>query len=310
MNSHPFVSAIIVNYKSADYAIDCIQSLLDQQNVRLEIIVIDNASGDGSTEKLSSVFSNKIQLIESETNLGFGKANNLAARMAKGNYLLVINPDLKLLTPLDLAILVAELYKTANAGVIGPQISEPRHNHLVRPKLSYKKQRLLRFTPDIALLPGNIAWILGACMLFPTKAYQTIGGFDEDFFLYGEDTDICLRLRKAGYIVAWTDKVKVEHWGGASEISAAAYDKWTRKKRGFYLFCIKHYSPADSKRIMHKAMWDCRIKILALNCQKYLIWKNPASTQLQIRLDRLRAELDVVQASLKQYPWNCLSTHK
>lgn len=302
MNVEPYVSAIIVNYKSADHAIECIHSLLRQHGVKLQIIVIDNASKDGSVEKLLSLFPTEIQLIQSEDNLGFGKANNLAAKIAEGDYLLIINPDLKLLASDDLANLVMELHKTANAGVIGPQVTEPRRQRLVKPKSQYIQQRYLKSSPAIHGLPGRIAWILGACMLFPAHTYRSIGGFDENFFLYGEDADICLRLRKAGHTVEWTDKVKVEHWGGASEMSAATYDKWRRKKKGYYQFCIKHYAESDAKRIMRKASFHCRIKLLGLTWRKCLFGTASFSSHSKSEIDRLQAEYDVIHELCRTYP--------
>lgn len=291
-SSRPHVSAIIVNYKTSDYAINCIRSLLRQQDVSVQIIVVDNASGDGSAEKLLRAYPTEIQLIQSESNSGFAKANNVAAKIAEGDYFLVINPDLELLGTHDLANLVSELTKTKNAGVIGPRILEPRRDREVKPKSSYSQQRYLKATPGIHQLPGEIAWILGACMLFPACIYQQIGGFDEDFFLYGEDADICLRVRKASYVVAYTDKVTVEHWGGASETTAISYDKWRRKKKGYYQFCLKHYDETDVRRIIQKGLFRNRIKLWGLKGRQYLRWGSPIS--LQTRIERVQAEHDVL----------------
>lgn len=300
MHLKPYISAIIVNYKSAEHAVDCIYSLLKQQKVKLQIIVVDNASNDGSVERFVSLFPTEILLIKSEANLGFGKANNLGAESARGDYLLIINPDLKLLAPDDLANLVSKLDEVPNAGVIGPQIIEPRRNRVVKPKLQYIRQSDLKATSELSGLPGEIAWILGACMLFPAHVYRSIGGFDETFFLYGEDADICLRLRRTGYTIAWTDKIKVEHWGGASEISAATYDKWRRKKKGYYQFCIKHYSLSDAQRIMRKALLHCRIKLFSLICRKYFQKVFQTSRSFDFETDRLQAERDVIEEMLNE----------
>lgn len=297
MNTYPHVTAIIVNYRTPDHAIDCIRSLIHQKLVRLQIIVVDNASGDDSVQKLLATYPNEIQLIQSEENLGFARANNLAAKSAKGDYFLLINPDLKLMNSDDLASLVAEIDKVDKAGVIGPSITEPRRKRLVKPKFSYSEQAHLKRTPSLNQLPGKIAWLLGACMLFPAQVYREIGGFDEDFFLYGEDADICLRVRKAGYIVAWTDQVTAEHWGGASEASSLSYDKWRRKKRGYYQFCLKHYDASDVSYILRRNLLRNRIKFWGLKGQYYFQWGD--RSLLSSAMERVRAEQDLLFDLLK-----------
>jgi len=299
-NPHPYVTAIIINYKTADYAVHCVHSLLQQKAVRLQIIVVDNASGDGGVHKLHSAYPTEILLIENFENLGFAKANNLAAKYAEGDYYLIINPDLKFTKNDDLANLVAEMNHLDQAGVIGPRIMEPRRNRKVGPKFSYSEQRYLKATQSIHQLPGEIAWLLGACLLFPAEVYRGIGGFDEDFFLYGEDADICLRVRKSGRIVAWTDQVTAEHWGGASETSALSYDKWRRKKRGYYQFCLKHYDASDVTHILRRNALRTRIKLFGLKGRYYLPWGK--RTSLSSDIERVRAENDVLWELLKSQP--------
>jgi len=244
------VSAIIVNYKSGAYAADCVASLLKQDVAGLEIIVVDNASGDDSVATLRSTCGDSIHLIESRENLGFGRANNLAAAQSRGKWLLLINPDTQLLAPETVSTLVAFMEANPQIGIAGPEIHEPSKHKFVLPRKYYPSEKKLKYTASLKSLPGRHAWILGACMLIEKSVFERIGGFDSDFFLYGEDTDICLRVRQLGYEVGYCEDAKITHVGGASEQSASTLDKYLRKKRGFYLFCRKHY---DNRDVLHIA---------------------------------------------------------
>lgn len=293
-NQDPFVSAIIVNYRSSEHAICCISTLLQQRNVKLEIIVVDNCSNDDSVLKIRAAYPDQVYLIENQRNDGFGKANNLAASQASGDYILIINPDIKLLKPDDLLQMVTMMEENPTIGMLGPNIIESRRNKRVSPKLHYTKQSELKSTLWLKSLPGKYAWLLGACLLFRRDVYQEIKGFDEEFFLYGEDTDIGLRVRKAGFIIGWAENVEVDHWGGASEVGATSYDKWQRKKRGYYQFCLKHYDTADAEYILRKALSRCNIKLFFLKFRLKFSTRPTAVTDLEMTIDRIKAERDVL----------------
>jgi N-acetylglucosaminyl-diphospho-decaprenol L-rhamnosyltransferase len=268
--SECLVSALIVNYNSGSHAIECISSLQAQQIDDLEIIVVDNASQDDSVALLRSACDNRITLIESRENLGFGRANNLAAAKARGQFLLLINPDAELHGNDAVSTLVEYLQQNQTMGIAGPEIHEPSKNKYVLPRKTYPSQRQLKFTKGLNSLPGEIAWILGACLIMRKSTFQQIHGFDPDFFLYGEDADICLRVRKAGLAVGYCSAAKITHVGGASEASAIPLDKFLRKKRGYYLFCKKHYDARDTHRIARHALISARVGQLKLALKKIL----------------------------------------
>jgi GT2 family glycosyltransferase len=251
----PSVTAVIVNYKSGPHAVECIRSLIAQGYPSLSITVVDNASGDESVVLLRSTFGSRIELIESASNLGFGQANNLAASKATTDYLLLVNPDAQLLTEDFTAELINFMERHPAVGIAGPQIHEPSKKHqYVMPRRSYPSQTRLRNQDSLKALPGRYAWILGACMCIRRSLYEEIGGFDPDYFLYGEDIDICLRVRKAGFEVGYCEQAKLTHVGGVSEAAAIPLDKFLRKKRGFFLFCLKHYPVDDVKRIAYMSL--------------------------------------------------------
>lgn len=252
--SDNLVSVIVVNYNSGSYAKTCIESLLKQANVRLEIIVVDNASADDSVNVLKNTFGEKITLIVSQENLGFGNANNLAATKASGDFLLLLNPDTEISNPQAIACLIDFMNKQPQHGLVGPKIFEPRKNKYVSPHFTYPASKRLKFTSKLSQLPGEIAWLLGACMLVRRTVYNQISGFDKDYFLYGEDADICLRIRQLGLTIGYCEAVTILHASGASEIGADSLDKWLRKKRGIMLFYKKHYHPKDVLNIANAAI--------------------------------------------------------
>jgi len=294
--TYPKVSAIIVNYRSSEHAIACVRSLREQQNVNIEILVVDNASGDGSVDNIRLAYPD-INLIENPHNDGFAKANNLAALQATGEFILAINPDIRLLETDGIARLVMHLLEHSEIGVVGPDLLESRRNKRVMPKRFYPMQKKLRKTRGLSNLPGQFAWLLGACMLFRTEVYRQVGGFDNNFFLYGEDTDICLRLRQAGYIIAWLPDVKVDHWGGASESGSRIYDMRLRKKRGYYQFCLKHYDHEDVSRLLRWRYLQCSLNLWVLTWRKHL---NIGQTPLVSAIERNQAERDVLRILIEQ----------
>ncbi|HEY8118622.1 MAG TPA: glycosyltransferase family 2 protein [Methylophilaceae bacterium] len=292
----PDVSAIIVNYRSASHTLSCIETLLQQTGADIEILVVDNASGDGGIAQIRKAYPD-IKLIENANNDGFAKANNLAAAEARGEYILVINPDIRLLSTDVVAGLAASLEADSSIGVIGPDIIESRREKRVMPRYRYPLQKKLKRQKSLMNLPGNIAWILGACMLFPKHVYEQVKGFDNDFFLYGEDTDICLRLRQAGYSIVWEPKYKVDHWAGASESGSRTYDTRVRKKRGYYQFCLKHYVKADLMPVLRRQYWKCRLNLCLLRLRGMLLGKRPVTA-----IDRNQAEKDVLEAIVRAKP--------
>lgn len=288
----PKVTAIVINYRTPDFTVACIESLLLQRGVTLEIIVVDNNSADDSLEKIRSTYGDKIKLIANDKNVGFAQANNLAAESAEGDFIACVNPDIKISDHHTLAQLVSYLESHPEVGLAGPQVIEPRKHRRVRPKFYYPEQGQLRLTDGLQNLPGKLAWILGAFMIFPVKVYREIGGFDDAFFLYGEDTDICLRVRKAGYLIAHLEYIEVTHWSSASEEQSASYDKWRRKKNGYYQFCAKHYDISDMQRILHK---NVRKLKTSLKIVKLGQWLKKQGKQ-QEKIDRMNAELDVIKS--------------
>jgi len=292
------LSVLIVNYNSGVYAVDCIRSLLQQQSLALEVIVVDNASQDNSIELLNEAFGKKITLIKSKENLGFGRANNLAASKATGEYLLLLNPDTIISGPHDMSELIQFLEVHPEAGMVGPAIEEPRKGKDVLPRYRYPASRKLKYTNTFKNLPGEIAWILGACMLIKRGFYEEIAGFDPDYFLYGEDADICLRIRQHGYQIGYCDSVKIMHESGASEIGADSLDKWLRKKRGIFLFWKKHFDSRDALRLAKRAVLKSSVYLFFIKLLGVFLQKN--SQELLDKKSRLKATQIAAQELIQE----------
>lgn len=298
MHKLKFISVIIVNYNSGIYAKTCVESLLKQSNVKLEIIVVDNASADDSINVLKNAFGNKITLIESKENLGFGRGNNLAASKATGEFILLLNPDTEISDSEALYKLVDFLISNQKLGLVGPKISEPRKNKFVTPRLSYPSSKKLKFNQKFKQLPGKIAWLLGACLLLKREVYQEISGFDPDYFMYGEDADFSLQIRQHGYEIGYCETVVINHVSGASEFGADSLDKWLRKKRGVFLFCMKHYDQGDVLKIAKNAIIKSKLYLAVLFVTS--LFRNKNSVAIVDKKHRLQATIIAAKEVVNQ----------
>jgi GT2 family glycosyltransferase len=231
------VSTIIVNWNSADYVIDCIESIYrETKAITFEIIVIDNASFDGCGEKLAQSYPDVV-FIQSDANLGFAKANNIAASRAKGRTLLFLNPDTKVL---DRAIerLCSLYWKLPNCGVLGCRLLNGDGSFQDSSVLPFPTivNAVLDSRVLIKLFPRSKLWgwrkpfvgetgvfevdaVSGACMMIGASLFRDLGGFSELYFMYSEDVDLCYRAHKMGFINYHASDVPVVHYGGGSSSS-------------------------------------------------------------------------------------------
>ncbi len=228
------VSILIVNYHSADLVIDCIRSVKEKTTCTYEIIVVDNASGDGSVEKLQATFGDTITVIASPENLGFGKANNLAAAHATGEYVLLLNPDTLLVNQaIDVLVDYLKLHKdvgVAGGNLVFPDLKPAPSFCLKFDELKEEKKRSRyvsilggRFFKPKTLpeyndtdAPMEVAYIFGADMMMPRRVFEEVGGFDPDFFMYGEEEELTWRIKQKGYRVMCVPDATIIHLEGAT----------------------------------------------------------------------------------------------
>lgn len=256
----PVISIIIVTYNSADYIQDCINAVLSSTKISPEIFVVDNASADDTVDRIRSHFPD-IHVIANPNNLGFGAANNLAIKAAKTDLVLLLNPD-TVVYPESIGTLADFLNKHPEHSMVGPYIENADGSH--QDSVSYKYPSQKFAANAVADLPGEIASILGACIMIRRSILNEINGFDEDFFLYGEDQDLCIRSRKLGYPVGYFPDSRIMHQGGLSEQFTPRLKVIEKKLNAEFLFYRKHYPLLAIQRIIEYKLRLNRLKLFLL----------------------------------------------
>jgi len=227
-------SIIIVTYNSAEYIETCLESIVEHLSEKDEVFVIDNNSKDNTLDKVKPFLARNIQLYHNEENLGFARAINQGIKMSRGKYIFLVNPD----TSFTEDVFSPMIFFASNhkkAGIIGIRqldennISLGSFGHFPRP-LSNIIQRLKlhhvtpwghwvayhSFNKSIFTSTSQVDWVGGGFMMIKREVIDEIGTFDEDFFMYWEDVDYCLRASKAGFEVWYLGKIFVHHFAGAS----------------------------------------------------------------------------------------------
>lgn len=220
------VSVIIITYNSEGYIKECLESVIKFEEKNVEIIVLDNNSSD-KTNEILTLFKNRIKLILSPENLGFSKGNNLAVKSSSKEFLLFLNPDTKLTEPVIEKM--QNFYRQNNdIGLIGPQLImtngqiQPSVKKLPTIKRAFdefilnKKNSYSEYIPE-SKIPIEVEAVYGATMFIEKKLFKLVKGFDEKFFLYYEDIDLCRRIRNTGKKIYYFPLVKIMHQVGASK---------------------------------------------------------------------------------------------
>lgn len=217
------LSIIIVNYNGKLFLKDCLESISNcLKSVVYEIIIIDNNSSDDSCNYIKEKHKD-VTLIESMTNLGFGKGNNEAVKRASGKHLLLLNNDTILLN--DLSPLISFINKEKNTGAIGINMLNSDKKYLQAagkfPDFLNLFWMKLAFKINTDFIKGNfkkeyyeVDWLTGSFLLIPKKVYDEVGGFDEDYFLYVEDVDLCKRIADIGYKRVFVSTLSYIHFVG------------------------------------------------------------------------------------------------
>ena len=260
----PQLSVLVVSYGTRELTLACLSSLrAAARGLDVEVVVWDNASDDGSAEAVRSAFPEAL-VVASEENLGFGRAVNRAARLARADLLLLLNPD-TLVREGTLRALLAFAAAHLEAGIVGGRTLFPdgRLNPTScwgRPTpwsllcaglgLSSLLRRNRLFDPESLGRWGRdsvreVDVVTGCLLLVRRALWERLGGFDERFFMYGEDADLCLRARAAGSRCLIAPEAVIVHHGGASERVRA--EKLVRLFRAKAQLFEKHWSPAAAR---------------------------------------------------------------
>lgn len=232
----PNLSVIIVNYNTKDLLADCLHSVFAAAAPKngLEVIVVDNNSSDGSPEMVAKGFK-QVKLVRNKANLGFARANNEGYKVAKGKYLLFLNSD----TVVKRYSLVKPLKFLKNHPKVGAitiklvtadgALDLDNHRGYPTPWASFTHFTYLsKFFPHSTIFNPyylglaklnrihTIPVAAGSFLMLPAKVFDHIGRWDESYFFYGEDIDLCYRINEAGYKIIYYPKVSTLHLKGAS----------------------------------------------------------------------------------------------
>ncbi len=244
-------SIILINYNGSSFLDECLSSLkqlTDSHNS--EVIIVDNSSIDNSVKIIKDKFP-LFKLICSQDNLGFGKANNLAVKAARGKYLLFLNTDTILIerTP---KFLWNYLEHNKDVGVISSRIVFQDGSYQLScgrlPNLFIEFFDKIKYSLDNKCHQTfssiydkrystikEVGWVTGACMMMRRDVFEQLGGFDENFFMYFEDKDICKRVKELGYQVVYYPKTSIIHLlGGSSHGIKKSVNKYYRESQLYY----------------------------------------------------------------------------
>jgi len=256
----PLISTIIVSYNTRDLLIKCLDSVFSSRDTgAMEVFVVDNGSGDGSRQAVEK-HCPQVHLIKNQSNIGFAAANNIALKKAQGKYIVLLNSDAELRKD-GLALMKKFLEETPDAGAVGPRLVyddgtvQPSADsfpnlmteffHLFRLKyLIPGEDTRRRLAPAISkvsgktvgtyfqtysddMTPGIVDCVSGACIMIKRQVLNRVGPLDENFFMYMEDMDWCLRIRQAGYKVYYMREVEVVHHVGMSGMETDRADDRT-----------------------------------------------------------------------------------
>jgi N-acetylglucosaminyl-diphospho-decaprenol L-rhamnosyltransferase len=284
------MSIVLVCWNDKAYLDPCLESLRKADvQYRYDVVVVDNGSTDGSQEMLHVRFP-EVRLIQNEGNAGLGRASNQGIHATRGRYILLLNND-TVVNGASLNAMIKFLDEHPEAGVVGGNLLNPDGSFqagathfpsLLTEFLSATRlAEMLQQDFRTKCRDGRAVrtdWLSSACLLLRRAALEKVGWLDEEYFIYGDETDLQYRLGKAGWAVFYLPQVYTIHYGGGS------MDRWRRRRmvyRGKMLFFRKNYGRVRTGLL--------RLMLGILSVFKLLIWA--AGFVFPINKTRLRREL-------------------
>lgn len=305
------LSIIIVNYHSEKLLENCLASVFHANNLLMEVIVVNNNEGNKQINDIREKFP-LIRLIENGKNIGFAAANNIAIKESKGDYLLLLNPDASLY-PEAACRMTNFMDNHPDAGIIGAQLLDTKGNLHPQPSCTgifpSPLQALFEYANLTILFPCHplvrdyflfswdhknireIATVQGACFMARRQLLENEGLLDERFFLYWEETDLCLRAKKAGWKVFYFPQAQCTHIGGQSTINKKL--DYYHFFKSMYRFHKKHYGAMPS--ILLRIILACAFTfgIFKLALQNAMSTNNTTQPKLKPLLNSALANLGI-----------------
>lgn len=316
------LSIVVVSWNVADLLRDCLQSILDAPGTRLckdgtvhigdhavEVFVVDNASSDGTPDMVRAAFP-QVKLIANCTNLGFAGANNLALGRCQGRYVLLLNPDTRVVGD-ALSAMLDYVEANPDAGVVGPRLYyadgslQPSRRRFPTLMTALMESTLLQqwFPRNrwalryyAAGIPDDVVqdvdWVIGACMLVRAEAIERVGLLDEGFFMYSEEMDWCRRMVEDGWRVVYLPQASVVHHEGqsSSQVVPARHIHFQTSKIRYFR---KHHGALQATALRLFILLTYLVQ-LAEETLKYLVRHKRG-----LRRERIRAYTQVLRSGLR-----------
>jgi N-acetylglucosaminyl-diphospho-decaprenol L-rhamnosyltransferase len=303
------LTVIIVSWNVRELLRRCLESLALPHGT-LEVIVVDNASSDGSPEMVRTDFPH-VRLVRNDENHGFPAANNQGLGLSKGRTLLLLNPDTEVVGD-GLATMVGYMDAHPEVGALGPQLcyadGSLQSSRRRFPSLStalvestvmqewWKDNAILRRyymsdTPDDAIQP--VDWVVGACLLVRRKAYEQAGALDEGFFMYSEEMDWCRRIKDAGWEIVYLPTATVIHHEGKSSEQVVA-ERHIRFQSSKVRYFRKHHGPVQGEVVRWFLLLTYGYQWVREGAKWLVGHKRP------LRAERIRAYGQVLRSGLRE----------
>ncbi|MFC1699071.1 glycosyltransferase family 2 protein [Candidatus Omnitrophota bacterium] len=289
------LSIIIVSWNTKEYLKKCLDSVYRQtKGITFQVWVVDNASSDGSPEMVQADYP-QVRLIVNKENVGFARANNQALLQIKARFALLLNSD-TVARKDAIYRLVEFMDKNSAVGIGGPRLvspdNKPQPIHYIFPSLA---TAVFMYLPIKRLFlhqprrPRPLAYVSGACLIIRQEVIDQIGLLEEEWFMYAEDADWCLRAKRAGWKIYIIPDAEVVHY---SQQSAKIYGlelMSAEKTKNNYLFFKKHYNPL-------KVSLFVLITVSAVSLK--ITFSRVACVLLKSRTERILKRITVYQAIL------------
>ena len=305
------LSIVIVNWNVRDLLRDCLKSVYagwQADRDALEIIVVDNASNDGSSAMVRAKFP-QVVLVENWDNVGFTAGNNQAIEQARGRYVMLLNPDTEVLGDAP-GTLVRYMGDHPEVGVIAPKLLNPdgtvqpsRRRFPTLATAFLESTVLQQWWPDNKVLRAyymqdtsddetqEMDWGVGACLTVRRETIEQVGLLDESFFMYSEEMDWCYRIKQGGWRIVYLPTAEVIHYGGQSskQVIAAQHIHFQRSKIRFFR---KHWGALQGTLVRCFLLLNYLYQ-LVMESLKWLVGHNRP-----LRAERIRAYSQVLWSGL------------
>jgi GT2 family glycosyltransferase len=283
--TRPQLCVSVVTFNNASVISEFLVSLSRQDDVTADVHFFDNASTDGTPELLAQYGMGTVH--GSAENIGYSRGHNRNLAGSTSELVLFLNADVTFGAGV-FASLARFMEASPKCGIAGPRVLEGHSRAPFPPRYFYPGEGTIGLERGLAR--SEIAWLNGCCMIARRDMLEELGGFDEDFFLYQSETDLCLRARRAGHRIALCDDAEVWHSHRDSQRGSSEYDYGRRLFEGNAIFWEKHYPARDVARI---ARFQYRLSRLLLNVGG--VFRRLSSFERALEPPRLRARRDVAR---------------